>query len=61
MVGDREALLVDYWQIAAALCRAFKDDRDDPLFWLVVFELNKVYPQYDWANTMTDQWPLQET
>jgi hypothetical protein len=49
---------LDYWVVAAALCRAFNGDSEAEGFWDVVLQLTAVYPQFAWDNVMTDQWPL---
>lgn len=43
---------LNYWQVAYALGRAL--DSEQPEFWDVVQEMQKIYPQFAWANTMTD-------
>lgn len=55
---SEETFRIDYWKVAAALCRAFEHDRDSELFWRTVVELDAAYPQFDWRNVMTDSWPL---
>lgn len=45
-------LVVDYWQLAAALGRAL--DHDSQEFWEVVKELEATFPNFDWKNAMTD-------
>lgn len=55
---------LDYWKVAAALCRAVEEiavhhgvDRDVLVANLTI-ELEREYPNLGWANVMTDSWPL---
>jgi hypothetical protein len=48
----QEPLVVDYWALTAALGRAL--DHDSVEFWLVVVQLERAFPQFDWKNAMTD-------
>lgn len=59
-----EPFSLDYWQVAAALCRAVEEiainhdvDRGTLVTSLTI-ELEREYPNLDWANVMTDSWPL---
>lgn len=47
--------VLDYWKVVAALCRAFDGDSDAPGFAEVVVELSKDYPEYAWANALTER------
>jgi hypothetical protein len=56
---------IDYWKVAAALCRGVHEigkQHGDQVYQssinLLVIELEKDYPQFDWGNVMTDSWPL---
>lgn len=70
VVGEPERPRIDdltYRLIGGALCRAFHslsvqheagDVDESGIFWEVVGELQRVFPDRDWRNIMTDSWPL---
>ena len=49
---EDDELTVPYFPLAYALGRALYDDHG--MFWSVVAELNRTFPQYAWHNAMTD-------
>lgn len=48
---------LDYWTVAVAV----EDDvgEGSSMVSCLTIELEKDYPQFDWANVMTDSWPLE--
>lgn len=62
---DSWRIEVDYWKVAAALCRALREIEHDhgekiarSVLGQLTIKLDEVYPDLAWANVMTDSWPL---
>jgi hypothetical protein len=67
MANPADPFAIDYWKVAAALCRgvhALRQDHGDDVaesaINLLTIELERVYPNLAWANVMTDDWPLDD-
>lgn len=62
----RDEIAVDYWRVAAALCRGLHElgrdcdsvEQARAATACVVIELEREYPDLGWANVLTDSWPL---